>query len=48
MKFNKLLQLVSLREMDFAANVEATMAQKNTEFLEMDDDFDPDDPFWYL
>ena len=48
MKFNKLLQLVSLREMDFDANVEATMAQKNTEFLELDEDYDPDDPYFYL
>lgn len=48
MKFNKLMQIVSLRDMDFEANVEATMAQKNTEFLELDEDYDPDDPYFYL
>lgn len=48
MHFKKLMQLVSLTEMDFDANVEATMSQKNTEFLELDADYDPDDPYYYL
>lgn len=48
MKFKQLMNLVSLREMDFDANVEATMSQKDSEFLELDADYDPDDPYWYL
>lgn len=48
MKFKQLMNLISLREMDFDANVEATMSQKDSEFLELDADYDPDDPYYYL
>ena len=48
MKFKQLMNLVSLRGNDFDANVESTMSQKDSEFLELDADYDPDDPYWYL